>query len=103
MMANESREGPVYRRLSNEAVSDLRAALLQHWGNPASEDQLRKALDRVAAEAREKEMRAEELIIAFKELWDELPHAQGIGRADEARLRERLITMSIKAYYTTSD
>ena len=46
-------------------------------------------------------MRAEELIVAFKALWEELalPH-EGGANGDEARLRARAITMSIRAYYS---
>ena len=101
MMANESRDRPPQRQLSEETLAALRDSVVRHWHNPnGSDTALREALDRVAAEARDREMRAEELIIAFKQLWDDLPDLHGQStRGDEARFRERLITMSIKAYY----
>ena len=101
MMANESRDRPPHRPLPEETLAALRAAVLRHWNNPAEgEADLRDALNRVAAEAHERGMRAEELIVAFKQLWEDMPELHGHGsRADEVRFRERLITMSIKAYY----
>jgi hypothetical protein len=101
MMANESRDRPPHRPLPEETLAALRASVLRHWNNPADGDaDLREALNRVAAEAHERGMRAEELIVAFKQLWEDMPELHGHGsRADEVRFRERLITMSIKAYY----
>jgi hypothetical protein len=101
MMANESRDRPERRALSDESVTALRAAVLQHSREPgASQAELKRALERVAAEARQRQMLPEELIIAFKAVWESLPEVQGTGSgADELRLRERLITMVIKAYY----
>jgi hypothetical protein len=101
MMANESPRGPHHRQLSAETRAQLRAAVLRRLRDPTATDvELKEALERVADEARRADMRVEELIIAFKALWDEIPELQGGGAAgDEARLRERLISMSIRAYY----
>jgi hypothetical protein len=62
---------------------------------------LRDAVAAAVAEARERQMRPEELLAAFKALLDAIPEVQGgvSGRIEEARLRERLVTLCIKAYY----
>jgi hypothetical protein len=101
MMANESRDGRERRALSEEVVAALRAAIVKHSREPgAVQAELKSALDRVAAEAHQRQMLPEDLIIAFKALWETLPEMQSIGGgADELRLRERLITLVIKAYY----
>ncbi|HEX2780322.1 MAG TPA: hypothetical protein VHM30_12540 [Gemmatimonadaceae bacterium] len=58
----------------------------------------------VVAEAREREMRAEDLILAFKALYDALPEPMSAAaRAEQMRLRERLVTACINAYYGSQD
>ena len=45
-------------------------------------------------------MGAEELILAFKALYDALPEPMSAAaRAEQMRLRERLVTACINAYY----
>ena len=101
MMAHHSAPGPVYRPLSPETLDVLRSAVVSHWQNAdTNDDALRAALARVATEAREKSLRVEEVIVAFKALWSAIPElASTPARSDDAQLRERLVTMCIKAYY----
>jgi hypothetical protein len=100
-MANESRDRPEPRVLSEESVGALRTAVLRHLREPSeSGAELTAALRLIATEARGRGMLPEELIIAFKRVWEALPDVHAaVARADEPRLRERLITMAIKAYY----
>ena len=61
---------------------------------------LGRAVATVVAEAREREMRPEQLILAFKGLYDALPEpATAVARAEQMQLRERLVTACIRAYY----
>ena len=63
---------------------------------------LRDALAVVAAEARQRQLPPEELLTAFKALLDAAPEIQDAGgRVAQARLREQLVTLCIKAYYET--
>jgi hypothetical protein len=90
------------RELSPETRERLKGAVLRHWNGGAQGDaELKSALQQAAEEARKAQMRAEDLIVAFKALWDELPLPHDGGASgDEARLRARAISMSIRAYYS---
>jgi hypothetical protein len=102
MMADESPMVPERQELSRETRERLKVAVLRRWQDPTGgEGELREALRQAALEARGTRMRAEELIVAFKALWDEMPALHGGGpNGSEARLRERVISMSIRAYYS---
>ena len=107
MVPHSSSSGPGTRPLSQETASALREAVRRTVSQPpappnaaAQEQSLRAAVAAVVAEARERQMRPEELLTAFKSLLDGIPEVQGAGsRIAEARLRERLVTLCIKAYY----
>ena len=108
-------QDPGARALSEQTALVLREAVRRtvarstavgsaHPAAPSSFDgdrALREAVAAVVAEARERRMHPEELIPAFKALLDAIPEVNGAGngRLDEARLRERLVTLCIKAYY----
>jgi hypothetical protein len=93
--------GPLSPPLSADVVARLRDAGGQSALDPSTDDgPLRAAVAGVVAEAHRREMRPEELIPAFKSLLDSLPEMHAAqSRLEEARLRERLITLCIKTYY----
>lgn len=86
--------------LSGETVDALRRALRAHLGRAESDDELRRAVRRMCNELRAKGLQAEQLLVAFKELWQSLPEAQqlpfGPPRYDAL---DRIITMCIEEYY----
>ncbi|HET7456962.1 MAG TPA: hypothetical protein VFJ74_04845 [Gemmatimonadaceae bacterium] len=101
------------RPLSESTTAALTAAVRRAVGQPPPplddgaapavdrDRALRDAVAAVVAEARERKMRPEELLTAFKSVLDAIPEAQSgvLGRVEESRLRERLVTLCIKAYY----
>jgi hypothetical protein len=101
MMAHESPPLPEHRPLGDDTVAALRAAVLQLWERPDDGDAaLHAAFTRMAEEARARSLRAEEVIVAFKDILAGLPALQRGGRRLEAsRFREQLVTHCIKAYY----
>jgi hypothetical protein len=101
MMAHDSRFSPEPRPLSDETFEVLRTAVLAHLGRKADpEGGLEHAVTAVVDEARDRSMRPEELIIAFKALYAILPDPQTTAaRAEQLRLREQLITACIRAYF----
>lgn len=101
MMAHDSSSSPPPRILSDETTAALRTAVLGHLRKgPGDGEALGDAVARVVAEARERDMRAEELILAFKALYDALPEpGSAAARAEQMHLRERLVTACINAYY----
>lgn len=101
MMAYDSRSTPEPRPLGDETVAALREAVLLVWSDPENgESSLQAAIAGMVDEARQRALRAEDVIVAFKDLLSRLPElAAPERRMEAARFRERLITLSIKAYY----
>jgi hypothetical protein len=101
MMAYDSRSTPEPRPLSDTTLATLRAAVLKVWNDSdASDGALQAALEQMVDEARTRALRAEEVIVSFKGLLASLPELNSsVRRLEAVRLRERLITLCIKAYY----
>lgn len=93
---------PLPPPLSEVVVLPLRAALANLTLDPSVDDApLRAAIAGVVTEAHGREMRPEQLIPLFKALLDSLPEMHGTrSRLEEARLRERLVTLCIKGYFS---
>ena len=102
MMAHDSRSTPEPRPLGDATTAVLRDAVLRLWNHPDEGDgALTDAIARTVAEARQRELRAEDLIVSFKDLLAHLPELNaGERRLEAVRFRERLITLCIKAYYS---
>lgn len=82
-------------------MKELQSALTEQLRKP---DQvapgLHSLLARVAREAREKNIRPEELLVSFKRLWNSLAESVRPQSADQfERIRQDLVTACIKAYY----
>jgi hypothetical protein len=100
MMAYDSGQTPP-GRLGDATLDALRAALRQYLIDDTSSHQLRDVLLQMAAEAREKAILPEHLLIALKELWSGLPEVRNVPETDQqVRLLQRVVTMCIKEYYT---
>jgi hypothetical protein len=98
MMAYNS--GPERGALSEETIDAMRTALAAYIDAPVAGDALREALRAVAAEAREKAIRPEQLLVVLKDIWYGLPSVRRIGDASEQiRLLQRVVTMCIHEYY----
>lgn len=99
MMAPDST--PNRPELSAAAVDALRSAL-QQFLEDSRETSVQSALRLIAAEAREKHVHAEQLLVLLKEVWYSLPQ---VGRAPESehetRLLQRVVTLCIREYYLT--
>jgi hypothetical protein len=101
MMAFDSRSTNERPRLSDQTVAELRQAVLLLWTAPESIDgRLGSAMDTLVREARERALRAEDVLIEVKGLLAGLPELDAPDRRMEsARFREQLVTRCIKAYY----
>ncbi len=113
MMAFDPRSNPESRTISEPTRAALAAAVVRLWQDPAGwhrgggeerrvelDPALVAAVDRTAREAQARALRAEELILAFKELLGALPELSAPERRLEAaHFRERLVTECIRAYY----
>lgn len=100
MMAHDSSPPPV-PGLAKETVAHVRVALSEYLEDSEAHGQsLRDALDVLAAEAREKKMLAEQLLVVLKDIWYALPEVRAIEDSGaQIRMLQRVVTMCIKEYY----
>lgn len=82
-------------------MKELQSALIEQLQKPDSPTpKLATLLRKIGREAHEMEIRPEQLIIIFKQLWNSLAEALRPQNADQyERIRQRLVTLCIQAYY----
>jgi hypothetical protein len=88
--------------LSAESLQALEAAMLSYSASGAAPASLEPAPRQIAAEAREKKVRAEQLLIALKDVWYSLPGIARAGTPEEQNaILQRIVTLSVRAYYSS--
>ena len=99
MMAYDSSQNPP-SRLEQETIDAVRLALREHLV-AGSSPALQACLIAMAAEAREKSMPPEQVLIVLKDVWARLPEVRAMTDPNEqVRLLQRVVTMCIKEYYS---
>jgi hypothetical protein len=100
MMAFE--RSPSTTALDPAMISELRTALSRSLQSGDHGDELKSLLTRAAADARQKGIQAERLLLALKDIWYSLPHLSGQpGNEIQTRLLQQLIARCIQEYYAT--
>jgi hypothetical protein len=100
MMAHDS--SPPRRELSAQAVSGLEAALTKYLVDDSAASGLQEALRVIAAEAREKNVHAEQLLLLLKDIWFGLPQIrQAPAGKQQSDLLQRAVSLCIREYYST--
>jgi hypothetical protein len=100
MMAFDSSQRPP-SRLDEATVSTVRDALRRYLADSTDASGLQQALVRLSAEARDKQIHAEQLLVQLKETWSGLPEVRAMtDAAEHTRLLQRIVTMCIREYYT---
>jgi len=90
---------PESRPLSEPTLEQLRKAIQDRRQSAAAGDEaVRVALRAVAAEARERSLRPEELIVALKQVLDESRNPKP-NSIEDRQLREWVVTTCIQAYF----
>ena len=86
--------------LDPAVVTELRTALSHSVQSGNHGDELKQLLSRAAADAREKGIQAEQLLVALKDIWYSLPHlSTQPGNDVQTRLLQQLIARCIQEYY----
>ena len=82
-------------------MKELQSALTEQMRKPEhASPELHSLLTRVAREAREKNIRPEQLLVIFKQIWNSLAETMRPRTPDQfERIRQDLVTACIKAYY----
>jgi hypothetical protein len=100
MMAHDST--PNRPALSPASVEALEHALQRYLADDQDTTGLRDALQRIAAEARQKKMHAEHLLMQLKEVWYKLPQIRRAPDGEKQNLMlQRIVTLCIREYYST--
>lgn len=91
---------PPRERISTETLASLREALGRYAGDGRDSGELDGALTKLAAEARQRGIPPEEVLVELKTVWSTLPVAPSRRAADsETVLLQRVVTLCIKCYY----
>lgn len=91
---------PSRGRLSTGTRQVLERALARYARDGDDQGEIATALVAVSAEARERAIPPEEVLVELKSLWSKLPAVTTRGVAtEEARMLQRVVTMCIKSYY----
>jgi hypothetical protein len=87
--------------LAENTIKELRSALTEQLRRPDGPTQeLSVLLRKIAREAHDQDIKPEQLIIIFKQLWNSLAESLRPQNADQYELvRQRLVTLCIRAYY----
>src|SRR5579862_3978265 len=83
----------------NATLSDLRDEIAHHLADVSRDGHMPHLILRVAQQARTDGLRAEQVVIAFRRVWDDLP---GAGHAPASRrdeIRWSVVSALITAYY----
>jgi hypothetical protein len=89
--------------LSPATLAKLRNVLARQFQHPEQrlDDEVKAVLERVAGEARNRHIKAEQLVLIFKNIWSSLPDSPRAADSEaQTALRHHLITLCIKAYYS---
>ena len=94
--SDESEGGPYP---SHESLELLRTALSGYIAG-GDEKPVCSALALLAREAQTRKLYAEQMLVAFKRVWREMPEVQAVASDKErTRMMERLVRLCIDAYY----
>lgn len=99
MMVQDS-SPPPRPRISTETLAILRDALHRYVQGQGSDDDLDGAIGRLSAEAHERGVPPEEVLVELKSVWATVPAVTTRAAArSEDGLLQRVVTLCIKSYY----
>jgi|SRR5881394_1733754 len=98
MMARD--HTPQRPQLDARSIENLASALAQYLAD-GDVGPLQTALHSVAEEARAKQMHAEHLLVALKDVWFALPSVSSVPDGEaQNRVLQRVVTLCIREYYS---
>ena len=98
MMAFDRMPSP---RLEAPTLDALRAVMQRAMRKGDHGMELQEVLARAAAEAREKDIHAEQLLVIMKDLWHSLPDLRAADTDRQNELLQELISRCITQYYAS--
>ena len=98
MMAFERKPPPL---LDPGMLAELRTALTRSVATGEHGEELKELLRRLAVQARERQLQAEQLLIVLKDVWYSLPELSSRKGTDvQTQLLQQLIARCIQEYYS---
>ena len=98
MMAFDRMPSP---RLEAPTLDALRAVMQRAMRKGDHGIELQEVLARAAAEAREKDIHAEQLLVIMKDLWHSIPDLRAADTDRQNELLQELISRCITQYYAS--
>jgi hypothetical protein len=100
MQLNQPEGGGQRPTLSSDRLQELGSVAQNYLAERITDDELERVVIAVSRDARERGMKAEELIVACKEVWRTLPSDGTVTeRSTRARKLERLVQICIDGYF----
>jgi hypothetical protein len=101
MMAPDRPQEPNGGRYPSRTTLELlRTALGHYLGGAIGDEQVCDVLAVLAREAQERQLHAEHMLVAFKQVWNDMPQVHAIRNTEERkRLLDHLVKLCIDAYY----
>ncbi|MDQ3698704.1 MAG: hypothetical protein M3373_11875 [Gemmatimonadota bacterium] len=86
---------------SDETLDRLRTALIRYLEDDAKDEtEVCAALEVLAKEAHDRKLRAEDMLVAFKTLWNALPQVTAhADRVEQRKILDHLVRFCIDAFY----
>ena len=102
MVAYNPRTPDDHRRLlSADVAEQMRAALTARWGQPDSDEPLVAAVADAARDARERQLRPEELLLALKAIEDQVANSvRHVDTDQRDHLRRWMVAACLRAYFS---
>ena len=82
---------------STAALEALRVAVAAYAAGETGDEPVCDALELLAREAHERKLHAEDMLLAFKRVWNELPPPENRSRRE--RMFDRVVRICIDTYY----
>lgn len=96
-----SQESGSERFPSEETLRVVQRSLRDFLAGEADDERVCEAFTELASEADARQLRAEGVLIAFKQIWNDMPEVQSLpAREDRERILTHLVKLCINAYYT---
>lgn len=87
--------------LDPATLAELRTALTRSLASGSHGDEIKDLLRALAAQARERGLHAEQLLVALKDVWYGLPELSARPGSDvQTQLQQQLIARCIQEYYS---
>ncbi|MGH7718581.1 MAG: hypothetical protein ACREON_07045 [Gemmatimonadaceae bacterium] len=80
-------------------LATVRELLGRRLDDESLDGELHRALRQLSAEARQRGLRAEQVVIVLKQAWEQLTDEVRAGGRDRRQIIQRAISISIEEYY----